>query len=272
MPARSSPPPKSDAEEERASWCDKAVEAMGEIAKSSQTDQPDHRRHRRDRVPDQSARPERRRRGGAGRRRRPGLCGRRLGSARAGAALGGSGQGDQGPDLRPRRRRSSQGVEAGGARPASRSSGSWRRWPRSTRSSPRSPPARRSNRPASTQVNTRDQPDGSGDAAERGDGRGIDRGEPLDGAGGRATRRSDRAIPAARSGGRRARRKRGRRRPPRAEFSEGRQARAIRLNWRCSGDRRNRRGAGRPARQLTPVRAPALPNWRAPIHARRAFH
>ena len=52
------------------------------------TDQPDHRRDRRDRVPDQSARPQRRGRGGAGRRRRPRLRrgGRR--SARARPALG----------------------------------------------------------------------------------------------------------------------------------------------------------------------------------------
>ncbi len=62
-------------------------------------DQPDHRRHRRDRLPDQSAGPERRGRGGAGGRRGPRLCGGRLGSARAGAALGRGGQGDQGPDL-----------------------------------------------------------------------------------------------------------------------------------------------------------------------------
>jgi methyl-accepting chemotaxis protein len=39
-------------------------------------DQPDHRRDRRDRLPDQSAGPERRRRGGARRRRRPRLRGR----------------------------------------------------------------------------------------------------------------------------------------------------------------------------------------------------
>ena len=89
-------------------------------------DQPDHRRHRRDRVPDQSARAERRRRGGAGGRRGPRLCRRRRRSARAGAAFGGGGQGDQGTDF--------DFDDAGRAtascwspRPASRSSGSWRR-------------------------------------------------------------------------------------------------------------------------------------------------
>ena len=86
-------------------------------------DQPDHRRDRRDRVPDQSARPQRRRRGGAGGRRRPRLRGRRLRSARARPALGRSGQGDQGPDFglddagRSRR-------QAGRPKPARRSSGS----------------------------------------------------------------------------------------------------------------------------------------------------
>ena len=60
------------------------------------TDRPDHRRDRRDRVPDQSAGAERRRRSGARRRGGPRLCGRRLGSASARATLGGSGQGDQG--------------------------------------------------------------------------------------------------------------------------------------------------------------------------------
>jgi methyl-accepting chemotaxis protein len=75
-----------------------------------------------------------------------------------------------------------------------------------------------------TAINQMDQ------ATQRGDGRGIDGGEPHDGAGGRATRRSDQPVPAARTGGRRARRDRGRRRPPGAEFSQGRAARAIRLN------------------------------------------
>ena len=41
-----------------------------QIEKSSQADQPDHRRHRRDRLPDQPAGAQRRRRGGARRRRR----------------------------------------------------------------------------------------------------------------------------------------------------------------------------------------------------------
>ena len=59
-------------------------------------DQPDHRGDRRDRLPDQPAGPERRGGGGARRRCRPRFCGGRLGSAGAGPAFGGSGQGDQG--------------------------------------------------------------------------------------------------------------------------------------------------------------------------------
>ena len=63
-------------------------------------DQPDHRRDRRDRLPDQSARPQRRRRGGARRRRGSRIRGRRLGSSGARATLGASRKGDQGADLR----------------------------------------------------------------------------------------------------------------------------------------------------------------------------
>ena len=40
-----------------------------------------------------------------------------------------------------------EGVEAGGARPAARSSASWRRWPRSTPLWATSRPGRRNNRP-----------------------------------------------------------------------------------------------------------------------------
>ena len=53
-----------------------------------ETDQPDHRRHRRNRVPDQSSRVERRGRGGARRRRRPRLRRGRLRGARARPAFG----------------------------------------------------------------------------------------------------------------------------------------------------------------------------------------
>ena len=60
----------------------------------------DHRCHRRHRVPDQPAGAQRRRRGGAGRRCRQGLRRRRLGGAGAGAAVVGSGEGDQGADRR----------------------------------------------------------------------------------------------------------------------------------------------------------------------------
>ena len=63
------------------------------------TDRPDHRRHRRDRLPDQPAGAQRRRRGGARRRRRPRLRRRRRRSAGARPALGPSGQGDQGAHL-----------------------------------------------------------------------------------------------------------------------------------------------------------------------------
>ena len=65
----------------------------------------DHRRHRRDRVPDQPAGAQRRRRGGAGGRRRARLRRRCRGSARPGAELGGRGEGDQDAGRRPRRRR-----------------------------------------------------------------------------------------------------------------------------------------------------------------------
>ena len=95
-------------------WTDRQVVAA---------DQPDHRRDRRDRVPDQPAGAQRRRRGGARGRRRPRLRGRRLRSARAGAALGRGGQGDQERSSRPRPRRSSR-RQAGRARPARRWSAS----------------------------------------------------------------------------------------------------------------------------------------------------
>ena len=86
-----------------------------------EADQPDHRRHRRDRVPDQPAGVECRRRSGARRRCRPRLRGRRVRSARSGAALGRSGEGDQGSDFgfdragctrRAARRRNRQGADA----------------------------------------------------------------------------------------------------------------------------------------------------------------
>ena len=62
-------------------------------------DQSDHRRHRRDRVPDQLARPERGRRSRARRRCGSRLRRRRFGSSRTRPTLGGRGQGDQGSDL-----------------------------------------------------------------------------------------------------------------------------------------------------------------------------
>ena len=69
-------------------------------------DRADHRRDRRDRVPDQSARAQRGRGSGARGRRRQGLCGGRLRGARAGAAFGGRGQGDQVADRGLGRRKS----------------------------------------------------------------------------------------------------------------------------------------------------------------------
>ena len=115
-------------------------------------DQPDHRRDRRNRLPDQSARAERRRRGGPGGRRGTRLCGRRLGSARAGAALRGSRQGDQGPDLTLRPRRSIR-ASSWSPKPANRSSGSWRRSPRSTAWSATSPLAAQEQATGLQQIN-----------------------------------------------------------------------------------------------------------------------
>ena len=61
-------------------------------------DRPDHRRDRRDRLPDQPAGAQRRRGGGPRRGRRPRLRGGGVRGARPGAALGGGRQGDQGAD------------------------------------------------------------------------------------------------------------------------------------------------------------------------------
>ena len=84
-------------------------------------DQPDYRRHRRDRFPDQPARAQCRDRSGPRRRSRPRLRGRRFRSARAGAAFGRGGQEDQDADLdferASRRRRRTGGRDRRGARP-----------------------------------------------------------------------------------------------------------------------------------------------------------
>ena len=108
-------------------------------------DQPDHRRHRRDRLPDQPAGAQRRRRGGARRRLGPRLRRRRLGSARAGAALRQRREGNQGTDFDlggpgRRRRRTGRSDRIGVGDASSRKS------PKSTRSSPRSPSARTNRR------------------------------------------------------------------------------------------------------------------------------
>ena len=124
-----------------------AVAAMSRDRDLRPADQPDHRRDRRDRLPDQPAGAERRRRGGPRRRRRPRLRGGRLRSARPGPALGRRGQGDQGPDLgldRPGRagrqpgRRDRRGAGAD-RRPGRARSTAW---------SPRSPARPRSRPPA----------------------------------------------------------------------------------------------------------------------------
>ena len=125
-----------------------AVEAMDAIAQIVAADRPDHRRHRRDRLPDQPAGAQCGRRSGAGGRGGPRLRGRRLRGARARAALRRSGQGDQGADLRSRPRRSI-GASSWSPRPATRWGASRARSRRSTPSSPRSPAAPRSSRPRS---------------------------------------------------------------------------------------------------------------------------
>ena len=65
------------------------------IAESAPADRPHHRRDRRDRVPDQPARAERRGRGRPRRRQPAGFCRRRLRGAGAGAAFGRGGQGSR---------------------------------------------------------------------------------------------------------------------------------------------------------------------------------
>ena len=77
-----------------------AVEAMARIEAASQQDLRHHLRHRRDRLPDQPAGAQRRRRSGAGRRGRQGLRGRRLRGAHAGAALQRGRQGHHRADQR----------------------------------------------------------------------------------------------------------------------------------------------------------------------------
>ena len=74
----------------------KAVEAMGGNREVVAADRPDHRRDRRDRLPDQPAGAQRRRGGGACGRCGPRLRGGRLRGAGTRPALGGSRQGDQG--------------------------------------------------------------------------------------------------------------------------------------------------------------------------------
>ena len=163
-----------------------AVDAMNAIAGSAQPDQPDHRRHRRDRLPDQPAGAQRRRRGGARRRRGPRLRRRRLGSSRAGAALGRGGQGDQGAHLRldragQRRRRARRADRpVAGAHPGARGGDQRRRAPDGRRG------AGTIGRPSGDQRD--DRADEPRDATERGDGRGNDRGQP------HAVRRIDEAF------------------------------------------------------------------------------
>jgi PAS domain S-box-containing protein len=150
-----------------------AVAAMERDRGLVAPDRQHHRHDRRDRLPDQPAGAERGRRGGAGRRGGQGLCRRRAGSARTGAALGQCGQGDQDADrhllaagqdrFRPGRRdrqgagddrrrgaggqRQRHGDRRRGARAVDHADRkSTRRSPRSTRARSRTPPWSR-NRP-----------------------------------------------------------------------------------------------------------------------------
>ena len=106
-------------------------------------DRPDHRRHRRDRVPDQPAGAQRRGRGGARRRRRPRLRRRRRRGAGARPALGPGRQGDQGAHLHLRGA-GARRAWRWSAKPARRCSASSPRsttsirWWRRSRSAPRS--------------------------------------------------------------------------------------------------------------------------------------
>ena len=117
-------------------------------------DHPHHRRDRRDRLPDQPARAQRRRRSGARRRRGTRFRRRRVGSARAGATLGRGGQGDQGAHLgldrpgRPRRR-----IGRRDRRGARAHHGPGRRSQRGHRRASR--PARENSRPVSTRSTSR---------------------------------------------------------------------------------------------------------------------
>ena len=136
-------------------------------------DRADHRRHRRDRLPDQPPGAQRRCRSGAGRRSRPRLCGRRLRSARAGPAVVGRRQGDQDADPRlitAGRKRRRAGQPHRRSAPADRDQGRRDLEPglRNLRLDPGAV-----HRPRAGQHGR--QPDGPGDPAERGDGRGINR-------------------------------------------------------------------------------------------------
>ncbi len=140
-------------------------------------DQRDHRRDRRNRFPDQSAGAECRRRGGACGRGGQGLRSRGAGSARAGAALGKCGQGDQGADPEVAgpggRRRRACDVVRSVARRDRRGGGDHGERDRQHRVERR----RAGGKPEGSL--DRGRRDGQGHAAERGDGRGSDRGERI---------------------------------------------------------------------------------------------
>ena len=138
---------KEDAEKTGA-VVSEAVEAMGAIDNFVEADQPDHRGHRRDRVPDQPARAECGGRGGASGRRGTRVCGRRFGSACARPAVGGGGQGNQGIDFEPRRNEWGKAPRSSPA-PARPCSASSPRWSKSPRSSAAFPQACRNSRPLS---------------------------------------------------------------------------------------------------------------------------
>uniref|UniRef100_A0A0N4Z823 3-oxoacyl-[acyl-carrier-protein] reductase n=1 Tax=Parastrongyloides trichosuri TaxID=131310 RepID=A0A0N4Z823_PARTI len=142
-----------------------------------------HRGDRRHRFPDQPAGAQRRHRGGAGGGCRARLCrgGRR--SAGAGPALGRSGQGDQDPD---HRLGPSGGAGRQPGRPDRPGPGPHRRRGGGNRRADVGNLGIGSGTgdgPATGQY--RREPDGSGHAAERRNGRGIDRRQPFPGSGSR---------------------------------------------------------------------------------------
>ncbi len=156
-----------------------AINAMTRIEEASQPDRADHRRHRRDRLPDQSACSQRGHRGSARRRCRQGLRGRRHGSARTCAAFSRGRARDQGPH---------QQVDAGGHRRRRVCAGDRHGADQDQRADRRDQPSRRDDRARQPGSGKRaaggerlGEPDGPDDAEERGDGGRDDGGKPRTG-------------------------------------------------------------------------------------------